>query len=189
METVESHLLAAEQELRAGHARAALHEAHAALRLQDENGRAHALVGLANTLMGEDDDARFAFGRAVEIAPLDSRVRYLYYLGLVRLGDTNGARGQLTYFCQIEPENTQAKALLTRLGGAVMNLPPLPRPASTAVWYDGGGHALADAADVASEDPNAEPPAGPNVVVCPACEKRTWKGWVCGQCGAVLPRP
>lgn len=189
METVEGHLAAAEQALRQGQARKALEEARAGLRLQPDSGRGLALLGLAYVMMGEEADGRSALAHAAEVAPLDSRVRYLYYLALAQLRDIEGARAQLTYFCQLEPENTQAKALLARLGGAVMGLPPLPRPPSSAVWYDSSGHALADAGDLCDDEDETEPPPGPDVVLCPECGLRTWKGWLCKHCGAALPRP
>ena len=187
MELASDHLHAAEQALREGHAHTALDEARLVLRTQPENGQALALMGLAHALMGDEPEAKDDFGRAVEIAPLDSRVRYHCYLGLCRLGDRQGARTQLTYFCQLEPKHQQAVALLTQLGGAVANLPPLPRPPEV-LWYDGGGHALTDAGDIAAAGEEAEPPPGPNVVDCPDCGKRTWKGWVCNHCGMPLPR-
>jgi tetratricopeptide (TPR) repeat protein len=188
MGPVETHLHTAETALRGGHAREGLHAAEAALQTEPQNGRALALLGLAYALMGDEFEARDALTRAEKAAPLDSHVRYHHYLALGKLGDVQGARAQLTYFSQLEPENVQARAALARLGGALMNLPPLPRPASAAVWYDGGGHALADAGEIAAEATGAEPPAGPDVVTCPECSLRTWKGWVCKHCGAPLPR-
>jgi len=185
METVEIHLAAAENELRQGHARAALLETQAALRLDPRCARALALEGLAHVLMGDGPEARDALSDAAEIAPRDSRVRYHYYLALGKLGDREGARAQLTYFCQLEPDNVQARGLLTQLGGAVMGLPPLAQPQADVAWFDAGGHALASAADVGEE---GEPPPGPGVIVCPECERRTWKGIVCKHCGALLPK-
>jgi tetratricopeptide (TPR) repeat protein len=189
METVEGHRTAAEQALRQGRAKSALDEARAALRLQPQDGQAMGLAALAFSLMGDVDEARREIGDALEVAPLDSKVRYLAYLVLGRLRDAVGARTQLTYFAEMEPENLPARALLARFGGPLTNLPPLPRPASDAVWYDGTGHALSDSHTAGVLAEGAEPPPGPDVMVCPDCEKRTYKGWVCGQCGVPLPRP
>jgi tetratricopeptide (TPR) repeat protein len=190
-QNAEDHLRAAEQALTQGCAGTGLQEARAALHTQPENGRAHALVALAYALMGEAEDAREALARATNLAPRDSRVRYTGFLALVRLGEREAARAQMTYFSQLEPDNVRARALLTQLGGAVMGLPPLPAPPTTAVWYDGGGHATTDSSEYSAltEDENREPPPGPDVVDCPDCQKRTWKGWVCKHCGAPLPRP
>lgn len=188
MVTAESHLLEAERELGAGHARRALEEARSALGTQPDNARAFALMGLAYTLMGEEVDARQAIARAGELSPRDSRARYHCYLGLLKLGDQNGARAQLTYFTQLEPDNAQAKSMLDRLGGPLDGLPPLPAPRMPVQWYDGTGHSVSDIDTIDATDNLEEPPAGPNVQVCPECEKRTWKGWVCKHCGANLPR-
>ena len=185
METAQDHLTAAERELRDGHAHAALDEAQAALRTQPESGQAHALMGLAHILMGEEDDGRRLLTRAAELTPLDSRVRYLAYLGLGRLRDAAGARVQLTYFVDLESKNAQARELLAKLGGPVPNLPPLARPVAVH-WYDGGGQALTDAGDLEDEREGSEPPPGPGVLVCPACQKRTWKGICCAHCGEGL---
>lgn len=189
--TAEEHLHAAEQALQAGHARDGLHEAQQALITQPENARAHALIGLAHTLMGDDIEARESLKRAAEFSPRDSRMRYISYLALARLGDRQAALGQLTYFAELEPNNPKAQALLKQMGGPVSGLPPLPAPQVSAVWYDGGGHATMDSSDFArlKEGEEVEPPPGPDVVVCPECEKRTFKGWVCKFCGANLPRP
>ena len=189
METAESHLQAAGTHLQQGHARDGLHEAQRALQTQPENGQAFALIGLAHTMMGDEIEAREALTKAQELAPRDSRVRYYSYIALGKLGDVPAARAQLTYFAQLEPGNTQAKTALAQLGGPVLDLPPLPRPQSTAVWYDGGGHSLMDSSDIASLREDAEPPEGPDVIPCPDCGKRTWKGWTCHLCGAPLPRP
>src|SRR3954449_5884062 len=148
METAESHLHAAGQALQQGHAREALHEAQAALRTQPESGQAIALMGLAHTMMGDEIEAREELTRAQQLAPRDSKVRYYSYLALGRLGDMPAARAQLTYFAQLEPENVKAKEALTKLGGPVVGLPPLPRPPSAAVWYDGGGHSLMYSGDI-----------------------------------------
>lgn len=188
METAEAHLAAAEAALKQNHAKAALDEAKAALRIQPGSGRAHALMGLAYVLMGEEADARDEFAQAPELSPLDSQVRYLAYLGYMRLKDSLQARTQLTYFVDLEPKNAQAKAFLTQLGGAVEDLPPLPIPQAVH-WYDAGGHALTDAGDLEDEREDAEPPPGPGVIKCPECEKRTFKGICCKWCGAHLPLP
>ena len=187
MQTAEDHLTAAENALRGGHAREALEHARDALRTQPENAHAIALTGLAHVYMGDEIEAHEALKRAVGLAPRESRVRCLYYLALGRLRDMEGARAQLTYFVELEPHNTQARETLAKLGGPVKGLPPLPKPPAVALWYDGGGHALVDAGEIADED--AEPEDGPDVVVCQECEKRTGIGWVCKHCQAPLPRP
>jgi len=190
METAESHLSAAEQELRQGHARAALDEARAALRLQPEGAQAHAMIGLAHTLMGDEDEARASFAKATDLAPRDPKIRYQFYLALGRMRDVQGARAQLTYFCELEPKNSEAKTLLMRVGGPRTDIPSLPTPPRAAHWYDGTGHSVTDAEDFEDEDTSdaAEPPPGPDVTLCPECSKRTWKGWFCKHCGGNLNR-
>src|SRR5205814_254437 len=117
-------------------------------------------------------------------------VRYQCYLAFARLRDVKNARAQLTYFCELEPKNGDAQSVLTRLGGPDTTVPPLPRAQKSGVWYDGTGHSVTDGddfdRDLASDD--AEPPPGPDVLVCPGCSKRTWKGWFCKHCGETLPR-
>jgi tetratricopeptide (TPR) repeat protein len=183
-------LRAAETALRQGHAREALDTARAVLRTQPDHARAFGMIGLALTVMGEDSEAREAFGRAVALAPRDALLRFQYYSALLRLSDREGAQAQLTYFCRLEPGNAQAKAALEKLGGPREGLTPLPKPPSAAVWYDGGGHALAGAGDIAKDDADsAEVADGPDSVTCPACQKRTRKGWVCTHCNMPLRRP
>lgn len=184
METAETHLHTAAQALQHGHAHEALDEARAVLRTQPENGQAHAVMGLAWSMMGDEPEARDEIARSVSLAPRDAHVRYYCYLALGQLGDIPGARAQLTYFSQLEPNNVQAKAALAKLGGPILDLPPLPRAAHHAVWYDGGGHATTDSEDLDPDNP--EPPEGPDVLHCSECTKRTWKGWVCMHCGARL---
>ena len=67
-----------------------------------------------------------------------------------------------------------------------------------AVLQAGGGRKIAvldDADDLSEESANCslktlkEPPPGSNVMECPECEKRTFKGWTCMHCGVALPRP
>lgn len=188
IDTVEGHLLAAEQSLKQGHAREALAEAQAALRMQPQYGRAFAMIGLAYTKMGQDTDAREALTHAAEVAPLDATVRYHCYLALANLRDVEGARAQLAYYTQLDQGHAQAKAVLARLGGPPPDLPPLPRPATTAVWYDSDSSLTTAADDESAYGEQPEPPPGPDVVECSNCEKRTWKGWVCKHCGVSLPR-
>jgi tetratricopeptide (TPR) repeat protein len=189
MDPAEELLKAAGQALQTGRARDAVTHARAALRIQPGCGRAHAVLGLALAAMGEDDDARRELQEGVKAAPHDAQVRQYAYLALVRLGDRPGARAQLAYYCQLDRNNAQARAALDQLGGPPPDLPPLPPIPRAAVWYDGGGHATMDAADLEQLSEDAEPPPGPDVVTCPDCSKRTWKGWVCHHCGANLPRP
>jgi tetratricopeptide (TPR) repeat protein len=187
METAEYHLGNAIHELQQGHARTALDAAHSALRIQPESGYAHAVLAVALTMMGEETDAREALQQATEQAPRDHQVRYYAYLALGRLGDMAGARAQLTYFTQLQPGNTAARQQLVRMGGPVVDLPPLPRPPVAAVWYDGSGHSVMDSDQIAAISEDGEPPEGPGVILCPDCDRRTWKGWVCKFCGARLP--
>ena len=187
METAEFHLGNAVRELQQGHARGALDEVHTALRIDPKSGYAHAVLAVAHTLMGDELEAREAIQQATEHAPRDPQVRYYAYLAFGRLGDTGGARAQLTYFTQLQPGNVAAKQQLARLGGPVVDLPPLPRPPVAAAWYDGGGHSVMDSDQISQIREDGEPPEGPGVVQCPECDRRTWKGWVCKFCGARLP--
>lgn len=188
MESCEQLLVMADRALRQNHAGEAMGALRSALRLQPENALALALMALTYVRMGEEVDARRALQKATEAAPRNSQVRYLAYLALGQLRDLAGARTQLTYFCELEPTKAEARAQLDKLGGVVAGLPPLPPPPKAVVWYDGGGHALADGGDLEGED-SFEPPEGPDVVRCTECEKRCFKGWVCKHCGANLPRP
>lgn len=188
MEPCEQLLVEADRALRQNHAGEALSALRSALRLQPENALALALLALTYVRMGEEVEARLALRKATEAAPRDSQIRYLAYLAFGQLRDLQGARAQLTYYCQLEPGKTEACAQLAKLGGPVAGLPSLPSPPKAVVWYDGGGHALADGGDLETEDA-FEPPEGPDVVLCIECEKRCFKGWVCKHCGANLPRP
>jgi Flp pilus assembly protein TadD len=189
MGPVEEHLVAAEKAVREGHFRSAQDEVREALRFQPDSALGYALLGMSHMMMGAEIEAREELERAVGLAPRDSRVRYYYYAALARLGDAPGARAQLTYYCQLEPANVQAKPLLERLGGPLVDIPPLPKPPKAGLWYDGGGTALSDAGDILDDeaDANAEPAPGPGVVVCPDCERRTPRGWNCKFCDAPLP--
>jgi predicted Zn-dependent protease len=189
METAEFHLQNAAKELQQGHARTAHDEVRAALRIQPDSAYALSLLGLALTLMGEELDAREALIRAIETAPRDRQVRYFSYLALGKLGDARGARTELTYFTQLDPANSAAKQMLARMGGPVTDIPPLPAAPRAAVWYDGGGHATMDSDQISQIQDDGEPQDGDDVIVCPNCEKHTWKGWVCHYCGDTLPRP
>jgi hypothetical protein len=188
VEPCEQYLVDADHALRENHAGEALSAIRCALRLQPENALALALMALTYVRMGEEVEARVAVRKATEAAPRNSKVRHLAYLALGQLRDLEAARAQLTYFCELEPTNTSARGQLSRMGGPVMGLPPLPRAATVAIWYDGGGGALAGAGDLEGED-SFEPPPGPDVVLCVECQKRCFKGWVCKHCGANLPRP
>lgn len=189
METIDTYLEMAEQALRQGQVRAALERALAIVRSHPGNGRAYAVLGMAYALVGQEPEARDALADAADLAPKDARVRYYYYMALAKMGDREGARAQLAYFTQLDPMNEQAKAMLQRLGGPPRDLPPLDQPQVGALWFDAGGRALTDARDIAhSMLEDAEPPLGPNVLVCPECEKRTYRGMVCSHCGALLPR-
>jgi len=189
METAEYHLQIAAKELQQGHARTAHEEVRAALRIQPDSGYALSMLGLALTLMGEEQDAREALLKATTTAPRDRQVRYFTYLALGKLGDVRGARAELTYFTQLDPANHAAKQMLARMGGPAADIPPLPKPPRAAVWYDGGGHATMDSDQISQIRDDGEPQDGDDVVTCPSCEKNTWKGWVCHFCGESLPRP
>lgn len=188
MEPCEQFLVEADRALRLNHAGEALHALRSALRLQPENALALALLALTYVRMGEEVEARQAVRKATEAAPRDAQIRYLAYLAFGQLRDLQGARSQLTYYCQLESGKAEAHSQLEKLGGPVAGLPPLPTPPKVVVWYDGGGHALADGGDLDGEEA-IEPPEGPDVVCCVECQKRCFKGWVCKHCGANLPRP
>jgi len=190
MDPVQGHFAAAEEALRANRASEALAQARAVLERQPGNGRAYALVGLAYAAMGEETEAREALRHAESLWPLDARTRYYAYLAYARMREMAEARKQLAYFTQLEPKNAAARAALARLGGPPADLPPLPKQSGGVLWFDAGGRALADSSEVAAEAlvEGAEPPPGPNVIVCPECGKRTFRGICCGQCGALLPR-
>jgi tetratricopeptide (TPR) repeat protein len=187
MESVEQLLALAEAALRRQRAGDAMQAARAALRLEPHCAHAFGLLALACAQTGEGAEARAHAARAAELAPRDARVRYFCYLTAGQLQDFPAARVQLTYFCELEPENTQARAMLQRLGGPAPGIPPLPPPPVAVQWYDAGGGALVDAGDLLEE--GEEPPPGPDVLECPSCRKRTYRGWVCRHCGAALPRP
>lgn len=186
MDAPDDRLRGIEQSLQQGQVRAAFDLCRSILRDDPGHARTTALLGLAYVLMGDEAEARRTFERAIEIAPLDSRVRYYGYLGYHRLRDDMAARAQLTYLCRLEPDNVPAKSLLAQSGGPVPGLPPLPRPAAAAIWYDGGGQATFGSAECAALEEDGEPPPGPDVIECPECERRTWRGWVCKFCGARL---
>lgn len=185
-ETADARLAHAEEALRHGHAREALELARGILTLEPHHSRALAMLGLAHAYMGDPEEAHDCLQRAIDLAPLEARVRYYAYAAHAHLRNLEGARMELTYFTQLEPENVPARGMLARMGGPPENLPPLPRPAGVAVWFDAGGHALADAGDILEEAEGVEPPPGPGVMNCPGCQKRTWKGIVCKHCGALL---
>lgn len=186
METADSYIASAERALRQGHAHEALVTLHQLVSQQPCHAQGLALLAVAHAMMGEDVETRDAVARAAQIAPRDPIVRRCAYVALARLPDAERARAQLAYFAQLDPANTMAAEQLRRLGGPPPGLPPLPAAERAVVWYDGGGHALCDAGDLTDE--GAEPPPGPDVMECPACEKRTFKGWVCQHCGTGLPR-
>ena len=188
MQTAEDFILAAEKALKEGHAREALEHCRAAQVTQPGSGRAHALTSLAYLMMGDDILGREALAKALAAAPLDSHVRYLAYHAYGRLREPANARAQLTYFCELEPDNAGAKQVLAKLGGPATDIPPLDRP-KAALWFDAGGHALCDSGEIGDESDMSEPPPGPDVINCPECNKRTWKGIVCKHCGVLLPRP
>lgn len=187
METAETHLQAAEQALKQGHAREALDHCRAARITQPQSGRAFALAALANVMMGEDVQGRQELAKSLETAPLDSHVRYLACHTYGRLREPDNARKQLAYFVELEPDNAQAKQALEKMGGRPVDLPLLERP-KAALWFDAGGHALCDSGEIGDESDMSQPPPGPGVISCPECNKRTYKGIVCSHCGVLLPR-